>query len=94
MFKEFTRCSNTGFALSILLGAAVILASAGLTAVTGNVLVLKAGLVLGLIGARLTEAIYSHNCQWSKAGIESIVLGLVGVILVVVDDFALMVMNG
>jgi hypothetical protein len=89
MFREFTRCSRAGFALSVAIGAIIILTSASLSVATGTMLILKAGLVLGLAGARLSEAVYSNSCPWSRAGLESMVLALVGVLLVVADDLAL-----
>lgn len=86
MFTEFSRCSQKAFLLSLLTGAIIILGSAGLMAATGNALFLKAGLVLGLAGSRLAEAAFSHSCPMSRAGLEGVVLALVGVLLVAADD--------
>lgn len=89
MFKEFSRCSRKGFILSLVTGGTIILCAAGLLLLSGNILFLKAGFIVGLICARLAEVIYSRSCPWSKAGLESLVLALTGVVLVAVDEYFL-----
>lgn len=86
MFKEFSRCSHKGFILSLLAGGVIILVFAVLSALIGNSYLPKAGFVVGLIGARLTEALFSRSCSLSRAGFEGAVLALVGILLVAADD--------
>ena len=57
VFREFSQCSHTSFILAVAAGALCIAALAVVTAVTGNALFIKAGLVLGLFVARLSEAV-------------------------------------
>lgn len=86
MFKEFSRCSRKGFIVSVLAGAATILVFAVLSALTGNSYLLKSGFVVGLVGARLAEVLFSRSCSLSRAGFEGAVLALVGILLVAADD--------
>jgi hypothetical protein len=86
LFKEFSRCSPRGFMLSLLAGAAVIGVFAVLASALGNFNLLKAGFILGLIGARFAEGLFSRSCSPAKVGLEGAVLALVGVGLVIVDD--------
>jgi len=86
VFREFSQCSHTSFILAVAAGALCIAALAVVTAVTGNALFIKAGLVLGLFVARLSEAVRARNCSLAKAGLEGIILAVLGVLLVAADD--------
>lgn len=85
MFKEFSRCSRKGFIVSVLTGGTTILVFAVLSSLTGNSYLLKAGFVVGLVGARLAEVVYSRNCSFPRAGFEGAVLALVGILLLAAD---------
>lgn len=86
MFKEFSRCSRRGFILSVITGAGIIAVFAGISVLISKPVYLKAGLVIGLAGARLAEAFFSRSCSLSRAGMEGAVLAIVGILLVIADD--------
>ena len=88
MFKEFTRCSWRGFGIALFAGIGVLMVAAVAAVLVGSPLVLQTGLVVALVGARLAEAGFSHNCSWSKAGVDSAVLAMGGVLLIAADELA------
>ncbi|MTI96321.1 MAG: hypothetical protein FH749_12735 [Firmicutes bacterium] len=86
MFKEFMRISWRGTGIALLGGTVGMLVMGIVYRFTGFAFAPHLIFAVGLVGARIAEALYSHNCCFRKALTEGGILALLGILLVYAED--------